>query len=231
MCCGFGENFVKNNAEAENSFLNDGDVVPVKQERALIIFIKNPEKGKVKTRLAKTLGDEKALAAYHDMLKHTRETTSQVDSHRALYYSSFVDTNDDWSNADFHKVVQVQGDLGHKMASAFQDLFAQGFQEVLIIGSDCLNLKPQHLEQAFRMLKHEDFVLGPANDGGYYLLGMRSFEPSVFKNKTWSTETVLSSTLEDIQNLSKTVHLLPELIDVDNESDYLAALDTNAKRA
>lgn len=229
MCCGFGENWIKNNAEAENSFLNDGDVPPAKQTRALIIFIKNPEKGKVKTRLAKTIGDRRALAAYHDMLKHTRETTRQVDSHRALFYASFVDEKDDWSNTDFDKLLQVEGDLGHKMASAFQDMFAKGYEEVLIIGSDCLNLQTQHIERAFRMLKHDDFVVGPSNDGGYYLLGMRSFEPTLFENKAWSTESVLSSTLADIQRLAKTVYLLPELIDVDNEADYLAALESQQK--
>lgn len=227
--CGFGENWVKNNAEVENSFLNGGDQAPKDQDRALIIFIKNPELGKVKTRLAKTIGDEAALEAYKGMLKHTRETVLAVDCHRALYYSQQIASGDDWSGDHFDKAVQAEGDLGAKMASAFQDLFRQGYKRVLIVGSDCLDLRPKHLEQAFRMLQYDDFVLGPANDGGYYLLGMSSFESSVFENKEWSTESVLSSTISDIQKLSKTHFLLPELIDIDTEDDYKAALLRNSK--
>jgi uncharacterized protein len=223
--CGIGENWVKNLGNlSENSYLRDADQLLENKERALILFIKNPVLGKVKTRLAQTIGPERALEAYLQMLAHTRAVAEAVDCHRALYYSDFADVEDDWPTNTFSKQIQAKGDLGEKMAQAFQDLFNQGYEKVLIIGSDCLDLRPRHLESAFRALSIDDFVVGPADDGGYYLLGMRTFEPSLFENKNWSTETVLSSTLEDIQRLDKTAYHLPQLSDVDVESDLVAAL-------
>ena len=92
---------------------------------------------------------------------------------------------------------------------------------------DCLDLRPSHLQAAYRALAIHDFVLGPASDGGYYLLGMRKVEPRLFQGKAWSTETVLQATLDDIAALGKTVELLPVLHDIDTEADYAAALQRN----
>lgn len=197
----------------------------MEKEQALIIFIKNPKLGTAKTRLAKTVGDEKALQWYLHMLNHTRETTRQSPSKRLLYYSTFADEGDEWDNEEFEKYVQAGESLGDRMANAFQAAFAAGHQRVLIIGSDCLDLRVHHLKDAFLALQSNDFVIGPANDGGYYLLGMRAFTPQVFHNKAWSTESVLPDTLADISALGLKVHLMEELTDIDNEEDLLKSLN------
>ena len=169
--------------------------------QALITVIKNPEKGKVKTRLAKTMGDDKALAIYKALLQHTRNITLAVDCTRYLFYSQYINQEDDWSTNDFQKLLQVEGNLGYKMATAFQIVF-QKHQKVLIIGSDCASLTTEIIADSFKQLDHHDFVLGPAEDGGYYLLGMNSFQPSVFENIEWSTETVLQRTIENIKRIN-----------------------------
>jgi uncharacterized protein len=216
--CGIGTDWIE---EARENQLPSPK--PQNQDRALIIFVKNPALGKVKTRLARTMGDQAAFEAYLLMLEHTRDVTRQVDAHRALFYSEFIDENDAWPRPTYAKHLQASGDLGTKMQSAFETLFARGYKKVVIVGSDLLDLQVQHIAQAFRALQYHDFVIGPAADGGYYLLGMNSLTPELFQNKAWSTESVLSSTLADIQILNKTVHLLPQLTDIDEEADWKAA--------
>lgn len=217
--CGIGSDWIKAANEVEM-----GELQPEAETgRALIIFVKNPVKGKVKTRLAKTMGEDAALEAYLQMLAHVRVTAAQVHVHRAVYYSHAVDETDEWLRPLFSKHVQAPGDLGDKMRLAISEMIALGYQEVVLIGSDLLDLQAQHLEQAFRALRYHDFVVGPSQDGGYYLIGMKAVEPMLFSNKVWSTDGVLSSTLADIQTLGKTVFLLPTLRDIDEEDDWIAA--------
>jgi uncharacterized protein len=187
---------------------------------ALLIFIKNPIKGKAKTRLAATLGDDKALLIYKELLKHTRQITASVSAERYLFYSFFIDHQDDWSNQDFHKYLQIEGGLGEKMKNGFETVFNHHHQKVLIVGSDCASLTQDIIENAFQLLDHHDFVIGPADDGGYYLIGMNAFEPTVFDNVAWSTETVLDETIENIHHLNKDYALLPTLSDIDVEADW-----------
>ena len=105
------------------------------------------------------------------------------------------------------------------MQNSFQTAFNQGFEKVVIIGSDCWDLSSNILDQAFQTLDSNDFVIGPAEDGGYYLLGMSSYQPKVFQNKEWSTANVLVDTLLDIKSLSKSHALLDTISDVDVEAD------------
>lgn len=218
--CGAGDYFLKE--AAKNS---SGEAV--REKRALILFVRKPELGKVKTRLAAGIGEEAALAAYLKMLAHTRGLSLDVHAERHLFYFPEVPGQDEWPEDVFHKHVQAEGDLGEKMRSAFETVFALGHDKALIIGSDCLDLRPSHLEAAYRGLAMQDFVLGPASDGGYYLLGMHKLEPRLFEHKAWSTDTVAKDTLADIAALGKTVHLLPMLNDIDTEADYRAALLRN----
>jgi rSAM/selenodomain-associated transferase 1 len=190
-----------------------------KTDRALLIFIKNPEKGKVKTRLAKDAGDDRALAIYLELLRHTREIALELDVHRHLFYSSFIDTADDWPADRFQKKIQEQGDLGSRMKDAFRQAF-QSASSVVIIGSDCASLTKEIVEQAFDALQEHDFVIGPAMDGGYYLLGMRSFQASVFDLETWSTEDVFSETIRQMDTLDSSYHCLPTLSDIDYLKDW-----------
>lgn len=187
----------------------------------LLIFVKNPELGKVKTRLAEALGDAKALEVYQSLLQHTREVVLQVPVRRHLLYASEIPDEDAWPKADFDKRLQAKDpDLGKRMAQAFEQGFAEGYGRVVIIGSDCPEIRPRHLIDAFGILEKEDFVIGPANDGGYYLLGMNAYRPYVFENKTWSTPTVRQDTLCDIQNHGHSLHQLPELVDLDDQADW-----------
>lgn len=191
------------------------------KKRLLIIFVKNPELGKCKTRLAATIGDEKALNFYKNMLKRTKEEAEKVGADKAIYYSSFIDEKDLWPNQPpFYKFLQNQNpDLGIKMQSAFEEAFQDGCESACIIGSDCYALDEKAIEQAFNALENHDVVLGPSNDGGYYLLGMNQLHPELFKNKEWSTESVAPETIQDFKSLNLKYSLLEELTDIDNEED------------
>jgi uncharacterized protein len=191
-------------------------------KNVLIIFVRNPELGKVKTRLARTLGDSEALRIYLFLLEKTRAAALGVSADRLLCYSESIPPADTWPRTAFMPHLQVPGDLGQKMEAAFRYSFEQGAQKALIIGSDCPELTGDILQAAFDALDKADFVLGPVPDGGYYLLGMRQFESSVFQHIDWSTAAVRTQTLAAIDVLGKTVHTLPMLTDIDEEADWVA---------
>lgn len=185
----------------------------------LIIFIKNPKKGKVKTRLAKVIGDDKALNVYNELLNHTHSITNSLSVSKNLYYSQRVDKNDIWSSADYAKKVQQGEELGSKMSNAFSDGFEDGKDPICIIGSDCFELSEEILLDAFEKLKDFDFVIGPAKDGGYYLLGMNEHSPALFKDKVYSTSEVFKEAINEIKYLNKSYFLLPKLSDIDTAND------------
>jgi rSAM/selenodomain-associated transferase 1 len=185
----------------------------------LILFYRNPELGKVKHRLAVTIGEERALAIYLLMAAHARRISLSLPVDKVVYYSEFIDSEDNWLNPDFHKRLQHGDDLGERMKQAFEESFKLGYESVCIIGTDCLELTENILREAFDALKHNEAVIGPAADGGYYLLGMNRFIPAVFNNKDWSTSSVFGDTIKDIKHLHCSYHVLPTLHDIDNESD------------
>ena len=192
-------------------------------DRALIIFIKNPETGKVKTRLAKDIGNENALTIYKHLLAHTRKIAIEVKANRFLFYAEKISLRDDWPESDFKKFVQQGDDLGLRMLNAFEKAFLNS-QKVIIIGSDCMELTPDIIEKAFLELNNHDFVIGPAKDGGYYLLGMKVTEHRLFQNKKWSTQTIAADTLKDISDLNKTCYILTQLSDIDTIEDLTTDL-------
>jgi len=187
---------------------------------AIIIFIKNIEKGKVKTRLAATVGDDQALKIYQALLGHTRKVAAAVDAERFLFYSSFIEKKDEWSEEFFNKKIQSAGDLGTRMSKAFEEVLEKN-EKAIIVGSDCASLTPEILQMALDKLDKVPFVVGPTFDGGYYLLGMNRFEPSVFENIEWSTASVFPTTLSRIKELGAEHFLLPKLSDIDYEEDWL----------
>jgi len=190
-------------------------------DNLIMIFIRNPELGKVKTRLAKTIGDEKALVIYKLLLDHTNKIAKRVNAHKAVFYSDFTTVNDRWKNDGFIQLTQKGKELGEKMSNAFLKSFNMGYKKVIIIGSDCFELNENIITDAFTILNDNEVVLGPAKDGGYYLLGMKFFHPSLFQNKVWSTENVLLDTLLDLSNLNLSYKLLPTLSDIDEEKDLI----------
>ncbi len=193
------------------------------QQPALILMVKNPVAGKTKTRLAAEVGDAKALEMYAVLTRHTGDQVLGLDQvTRYLHYSEFVDTADDWPNRDFIKLVQVGAGLGERMAAAFDHAFVRDHDRVVIIGSDCPGLTTDVLRQAFAALEDHALVVGPATDGGYYLLGMRHPHPTLFADMEWSTEHVLEDTLARARVRGLSVARLPVLSDVDYLADWQA---------
>ncbi len=188
-------------------------------KNALIIFTRKPELGKVKTRLAKGVGDKKALEVYIHLLKHSAEISSQVDAEKQVWYTNSIEKNDIWDDSMFKKFTQADGDLGEKMKHAFSRNFKNAFDKVVIMGTDLLDIDTNLIEKAFEHLNHHDVVLGPAEDGGYYLLGMNHFIPEVFEDVEWSTSKVLDQTLNKLKH--KSVMLLDEKNDIDYKEDAL----------
>ncbi len=201
----------KKNESATVSYHN------IASKNLLLVFTRNPELGKCKTRLAAKVGDESALDIYKFLLNHTVAITQNVNAAKQVWYSEEIWMNDIWDNAVYDKRLQQGTDLGVRMANAFQAGFASGFERVIVIGSDMYDLSEDDLEKAFTILKVKDFVIGPAEDGGYYLLGMKAFNAEVFKNKTWGTSSVLQNTLNDLKN--ENIKLLEARNDVDVYED------------
>ncbi len=187
------------------------------KDNLLLIFTRNPELGKCKTRLAATVGDQTALDIYLFLLEHTANITKNLQAAKQVHYSVFLGENDIWENEYYDKTVQHGADLGIRMANAFKAGFRDGFKKIIIIGSDVYDISQEDLENAFKQLDEVDYVIGPAEDGGYYLFGMRTFIPSLFKDKEWGTSSVFEKTMDDLKN--KNVHLLEMRNDVDIYED------------
>ena len=198
----------------------------------IIVFARQPELGKVKTRLAAGIGEARALAVYQELLAITREAINAAGVAATVWLAG-IDGRDDYEAEwpGFTCQAQPAGDLGQRMSTAFATAFAEGARRVIIVGTDCPELSELHLRQAFEQLQTHDVVLGPAEDGGYYLLGMRGqLHPALFANKAWSTSTVLADTLADARRLGLRVTLLPELSDIDHAADLAAWRERTYKR-
>jgi len=192
-------------------------VIKPKSNTLLLVFTRNPELGKVKTRLAKGIGEQAALDVYITLLKHTENVLRKINCDKRVSYSVKIRHNDLWDSNMYQKKAQIGANLGARMEHAFLDAFSTNYEKVIIIGSDLYDLKPRHLENAIAALDHNDVVIGPAKDGGYYLLGMKRLHKSVFKNKEWGTDTVLKDTLNDLK--SAKVKQLDTLNDIDFAED------------
>ena len=195
-------------------------------KEVLIIFVKNPELGKVKTRLAATVGNEKALEIYKLLLSYTKKITESLPQDKWVFYSDKVTSGDIWDDNLYHKEAQSVGDLGQKMLAAFKHCFDRGYEKVSIIGSDTMDINASILQRAFSSLENQEVVIGPAQDGGYYLLGMNKLYSSLFKNKKWSTESVFKNTVSDIERQGLSYCKLEKLHDIDTESDWKTYLKT-----
>ncbi|CAL68547.1 TIGR04282 family arsenosugar biosynthesis glycosyltransferase [Christiangramia forsetii] len=185
----------------------------INKEKLLLIFTKNPVAGKVKTRLAKDLGNEKALEIYKFLLDHSAKFTSSVNAAKQVHYSDSVNNNDIWNNEMYSKKKQFGEDLGERMLNAFKNGFEENYKKIIVIGSDMYDIDSNDIENAFEELENHEYVIGPAEDGGYYLFGMKSLNSDVFKDKEWGTSSVLKDTLKDLSN--EDVKLLESRNDVD----------------
>jgi len=182
-------------------------------KNSLIIFTRNPILGKVKTRLAKSVGNEIALEIYQFLLNKTKEVTLNIPADKVVFYSEEITNKDIWDATIYKKELQKGRDLGAKMSNAFKTCFKDGYEKVVLIGSDLFDLEEFHIREAFEKLEKNDAVIGPALDGGYYLLGLKKMHPKIFMNKNWGTATVRKNTMKNLEKVN--VHLLPILNDVD----------------
>lgn len=151
--------------------------------------------------MAATLGDETALDIYKFLLEHTVNITKNLAADKETWYSEEIWEDDIWPSSLYHKRLQKGASLGDRMAKAFQEGFEHGYERIIIIGSDLYDLKTKDVSNAFNRLKQHDYVIGPAEDGGYYLLGMTKFTPELFQSKNWGgSDSVLTDTLNDLMN-------------------------------
>lgn len=198
---------------------------PVAVERLLnmdgiIIFQKNAKLGKVKTRLAATIGDLAAFDAYQRLVKYTHKVASQSAADKILFFTNFLEEDHSNYSSDYRFELQSGEGLGDKMKYAFGKLFEEKYDRLIIIGTDCAEITPELISEAFEVLENQEVVIGPAYDGGYYLLGMRSYIPSLFKGIPWSTDQVTALTIDYLESNSISFGLLSTLSDVDFEEDW-----------
>lgn len=194
--------------------------------RGLIVFAREPRPGSVKTRLAAVLGEQTAAELYERMVRDVLAGCAHLDGVTATVYWAAADDALPRMSAEYGSVSRLQppGDLGERMAGAFQEMFADGIDQCCIIGSDAPDLPAEYLASAFALLDGDDVdvVYGPCVDGGYYLLGMKKMWPELFHGIAWSSAQVLVQSLAAAQRLQLSVRLLPEWRDIDTIEDLHA---------
>jgi len=185
---------------------------------ALIIFVKNPVIGKVKTRLAKSIGQQEAMNVYLRLLDYTRQSVKNVNASIYIYYSDRIETGDLWPTATHNKALQSGSDLGERMLNAFEEVLKQHSKAVLI-GSDCPEINAEIINAAINSLSTHDCCIGPSHDGGYYLIGMKKAYPPLFRNIEWSQPSVYQYTIRKMASSRLSRHELPILHDLDDQED------------
>lgn len=186
----------------------------------VLVLLKFPEKGRVKTRLARDIGEERALEVYRELLQYTFDLTDSLDPSR---FQTVAVCDPSHGLEKYRELLyrrhcgfslQRGGDLGERMKNALEL-----FTPAILIGSDCRELTKRHIEEAATALTTSDLVLGPARDGGYYLIGANRVYPELFCEMPWSTEKVFEMTMERAKQLSLAVHTLETLRDIDTAAD------------
>ena len=190
-------------------------------DNILIVLAKNPVLGKAKTRIAKGVGDAKALSIYIELLEVVKTLTKQVNCDVAIYYSEYIDTLDNWSETAKKYLQKTSPDLGERIFHALDEQL-NSYTSAIIIGSDCPYLTKRHISQAFDLLQTNDVVLGPSNDGGFYLMGINEMNQAIFKDVEWSTDSVASTILQNAERLDYSVATLESLTDIDEIEDWEA---------
>jgi hypothetical protein len=185
-------------------------------KQLLIIFVKNIKLGKVKTRLAKSIGDEAALEIYKKLISITEKATKNLFVDKHIFYSSIIDDTQ-WNNSI--KFIQKGNDIGERMSNAFKNGFSLGYEQIILVGSDLPDISEFIIQQGFKALSNKPFVFGPAEDGGYYLIGMTKYHSYIFKDKPWSHSNLLNKTLTELDYNNQPYTLLETLNDIDTFED------------
>ena len=186
----------------------------------IIVFVKNIKLGKVKTRLAKTIGNQGAFEVYSELVKITETATQNIAFDKRIYFSDVI-VDSKWLNN--FKAVQEGQDLGERMKNAFLKGFEDGYERIVLIGSDLPDIKSKHIENGLQALHNNKVVFGPAIDGGYYLVGMTKMYDYIFEDKPWSQSHLLEVTLNELNGKNVSYSLLQELNDIDTFEDLEAS--------
>ncbi len=197
--------------------------------KALILFIKYPEAGNVKTRLGAEVGFELAAELYRLFIQQTFELVQNCSAQKVFVAFEPADREAEFSEfipKQFAVFPQKGKNLGERMLNAFQYAFARGYKNVAILGSDSPTLPLKNIDEAFEKLSKSDLVLGPAEDGGYYLIGLTQTHPDLFDNIEWSSGSVMQTTLDRAEKLRLQCKLLSVWYDVDTKETLIrAAMD------
>ena len=182
----------------------------------IIVFVKNIKLGKVKTRLAKTIGNQAAFEVYSELVKVTQKATRNIATDKRIYFSDAI-TETKWNK--HYNAVQKGEDLGERMKNAFKKGFDDGYEHIVLIGSDLPDISSKHIKNGLQALQSNKVVFGPAIDGGYYLIGLSELKEFIFDKKPWSQSNLLEVTLKELEQKNISYGLLKPLNDIDTFED------------
>ena len=188
----------------------------VKEKELVIVFVKNIQLGKVKTRLAKTIGNQAAFEVYEALVEVTEQATKTIEVDKRIYFSQSI-VKDQWLG--HYKAVQQGADLGERMKNAFKQGFKDGYSRIVLIGSDLPDINKTQIEAGLKALTDKDVVFGPAEDGGYYLIGLSKMHDFIFNDKPWSQTHLLETTVSQLQNKNTPYATIKTLNDIDTFED------------
>jgi rSAM/selenodomain-associated transferase 1 len=192
-------------------------------KRALLCFLKYPEPGHVKTRLAAELGSIGASNLYRSLAERVITEVYPLSQNYQLIICFDPKHNEDqfieWLGDQWIYWPQEGHDLGNRMANAVAQALEEGFDQAILLGSDCIELSETFIEDAFKALDDYRVVIGPSTDGGYYLLGLSHMDDFLFDDMAWSTDSVLPTTIDRLEAREYNFKLLEEKIDIDTEED------------
>lgn len=189
----------------------------------LVVLLKAPRPGIVKTRLAKSIGTDAATAAYQKMVNQLLNGLSELSDVDLCYAPSDAQSEiSPWLRPGWNSAPQAPGDLGKRIAAAFNAAFDSGAEKVVVIGSDCPAVTAEDIQRAWDALKTHDVVFGPATDGGYWLIGLRRPQVDLFQDMPWSKPTVFEESMRRAQQMGMSTRLLRQLSDIDTEQDWQA---------
>ncbi len=186
--------------------------------RLLMVFIKDSSKYPVKTRLKTSIGKNKSIWVYNQILKKTALVLKNIKTDIAVFHYNSIISKNPFKNFSKWNKIQIGENLGKKISNAFNWGFEKGYKKIIIIGSDLWDLNEEIINTGFIELNKNKVVIGPSIDGGYYLLGLNKKMPKIFEGIKWGTQSVLAETLK---LLEQEPYILPELNDIDTFEDLI----------
>jgi len=204
-------------------------------KNCVLFFVKYPMAGRVKTRLAEQIGQDTAADLYRNFVIDILATLKSLDANFKIVFAlgGSQDQFQQWLGKEYPYIPQTGQHLGQRMKNAFLQAFGEGFNRVVVIGSDSPDLPEEYLELAFHALDMNDVVIGPSSDGGYYLIGFarNSFLPEAFEQISWSSDKVFEQTIDILQQHKQRLYLLPQWHDVDTLTDLESFSQRNKNSA